>query len=111
MNRLTVIVWIACILSISLASTKGFTLEQEELRGGIFSPDGNLLVVRTETGVLVFDTGNLLRIQKLSTQGLGVGELASVLTVVIFPGVRNPLLEEVWEFGTSSLLPRLPTFS
>jgi WD40 repeat protein len=32
--------------------------------------------VRTETGVLVFDTGNLLRIQKLSTQGLGVGELA-----------------------------------
>lgn len=74
--RLTVIVWIAGILSISLASAKGFTLEQEELRGGIFSPDGNLLVVRTEAGVLVFNTGNLLRIQKLSTQGLGVGELA-----------------------------------
>jgi len=43
---------------------------------GIFSPDGNLLVVKTITGVLLLETGSLRVIQRLPTQGLSVSKLA-----------------------------------
>jgi len=71
-----VIVWIVCV-SINLASAQEFTLGQEKLLGeGIFSPDGNLLAVKTVAGVLLFDTVSLRPIQSLSTQGGDVTDLA-----------------------------------
>ncbi|MBM3238344.1 T9SS type A sorting domain-containing protein [Candidatus Poribacteria bacterium] len=62
-------VWMVSILSLSLASAQGFTLEQEKLLEGIFSPDGNLLAVKTVAGFIVFDTSSLRPIQTLSIQG------------------------------------------
>jgi len=71
------IVWIVCV-SINLASAQDFTLGQEKLlgEGGIFSPDGNLLAVRTIAGVSLFDTGNLRLIQHLPAKGWDVSNLA-----------------------------------
>jgi WD40 repeat protein len=72
-----IIVFVISIPSISLISAQEFVLGEEQLLGGIFSPDGNLLAVRTVSAkVLVFDTDSLRLIKTLSAQGRGLYKLA-----------------------------------
>jgi len=72
-----IIVFLISIFGISLASAQEFVLGEGELLGGIFSPDGNLLAVRTASAeVFVFDTDSLKLNQILSTPGRNVFSLA-----------------------------------
>jgi len=65
-----IIVFLVGIPVISLTWGQLSILEAEQLKGGIFSPDGNLLAVRTAgTKVLVFNTEPLWKIETLSTPG------------------------------------------
>lgn len=65
-----IIVFLIGIPVISLTWGQLSILEAQALEGGIFSPDGNLLAVRTGgTEVLVFDTDSVQQIETLSTTG------------------------------------------
>lgn len=65
-----IIVFLIGIPVISLTWGQLSILEAQALEGGIFSPDGNLLAVRTGgTEVLIFDTDSVQQIETLSTTG------------------------------------------
>jgi len=85
-----------------MASAQEFTLGQEKLLGGTFSPDGSMLAMKTATGVLLFDTDNLQPIQSLSTQGLSVYELAFSPDSRYLAWIegRREVSVRVWELAT-----------
>jgi len=102
------ILGIAC-MSISLASAQEFTLGQEKLLGeGIFSPDGNLLAVKTVAGVLLFDTASLQPILGFSIPGSSVNNLtfsydsrylACAWVEAVYP-ISSAIGMGVWDLST-----------